>query len=75
MAAETGRTDDLVIIDASGGNCFNFMNWEASRPGEGGGFTINIVNLLDEIAGRFPGTGPSEGGAELTASGRMPCTT
>jgi hypothetical protein len=62
-AAETGRMDDLVIIDASGGNRFNFMNWEASRPGAGGGFTINIVNLLDEIAGAISGgTGPSEGG-------------
>jgi hypothetical protein len=62
-AAETGRTDDLVIVDASGNHRFNFMNWEASRPGEGGGFTINIVNLLDEIAGAISGgTGPSEGG-------------
>jgi hypothetical protein len=50
-ASETGRTDDLVIVDASGRWRFNFLDWEASRAGEGGGLTINIVALLDEIAG------------------------
>ncbi len=49
-AADTGREDDLVIINADGDWRFNFMDWEASRPEEGGGFTINIVALLDEIA-------------------------
>ena len=61
-AAETGREDDLVIINASGEYRFNFLEWEASRPEEGGGLTINIVNLLDEIAGAISGgSGPSEG--------------
>ena len=50
-AAETGRTNDLVIVNATGRARFNFMEWEAERPEEGGGLTINIVNLLDEIAG------------------------
>ena len=49
-AADTGRTDDLVIVKADGKARFNFMEWEAARPEEGGGLTINIVNLLDEIA-------------------------
>src|SRR5277367_5508569 len=49
-ATECGRTDDLIIFDASGKNRFNFMDWEASRAGDGGGLTINIVALLDEIA-------------------------
>ncbi len=49
-AAETGREDDLVIIDASGTWRFNFLEWEASRPEEGGGLSLNIVSLLDEIA-------------------------
>src|SRR5580704_5298804 len=44
-AADTGRLDDLVIIDASGKHRFNFLEWEKSRSGESGGFTINIVNL------------------------------
>lgn len=49
-ASETGREDDLVIIDGSGNWRFNFLEWEASRAEEGGGIGINIVNLLDEIA-------------------------
>jgi hypothetical protein len=52
-AADCGRSDDLVIIDSLGNHRFNFMDWEASRTnsaGSGGGFTINIVALLDEIA-------------------------
>ena len=62
-AAECDRTDDLVIIDASGQNRFNFMAWEASRPEAGGGLTINIVNLLDEIATAISGgSGQTEGG-------------
>ncbi len=50
-ADDTGRTEDLVIVDGSAKWRFNFLNWEASRPEEGGGFTINIVSILDEIAG------------------------
>ena len=50
-AADCGRTDDLIIFDKAGDWRFNFLEWEASRPGEGGGLTINIVALLDEIAG------------------------
>ena len=61
-AAETGREDDLVIIDASGTWRFNFMNWEASRPEEGGGLSINIVNLLDEIATAISGANEGGGG-------------
>jgi hypothetical protein len=60
-AAECERTDDLVIIDANGQSRFNFMEWEASRPEAGGGLTINIVNLLDEIATAISG-GTTEGG-------------
>ena len=50
-AAECGRTNDLVIVDSSGKWRFNFLNWEASRPEASGGLTINIVAILDEIAG------------------------
>lgn len=59
-AADTGRTDDLVIIDASAKWRFNFIDWEASRPEEGGGLSINIVNLLDEIAAAVGGGNPSD---------------
>jgi hypothetical protein len=62
-AAETRRGRDLIIIDGSGNHRFNFLEWEASRPAEGGGLTINIVAILDEIAGAIARSeGASEGG-------------
>jgi len=64
-AAKTDRTADLVIIDADGFYRFNFLDWEASRGGEGGGLTMNIVALLDEIAGTIAGgAGKAEGGGD-----------
>ncbi|HTS17717.1 MAG TPA: TraM recognition domain-containing protein [Verrucomicrobiae bacterium] len=63
-AADTGRTGDLIIIDSSGKWRFNFLEWEASRPEEGGGLTINIVALLDEIAGAIArSAGKAQGGS------------
>ena len=59
-AAETGREDDLVIVNAEGGQRFNFMAWESSRPEAGGGLGINIVSLIDEISGAI--AGQDEGG-------------
>ncbi len=50
-AADCGRSDDLVIVDSTGKFRFNFLEWEASRPEASGGLTINIVAILDEIAG------------------------
>jgi hypothetical protein len=50
-ANETGRSDDLVIIEKDGQWRYNFLDAEASRAGVGGGMTINIVALLDEVAG------------------------
>lgn len=62
-AAETGRTDDLVIVDGNGRWRFNFLEWEAARPEEGGGLTINIVSILDEIAGAIANAaGKADGG-------------
>ena len=49
-AFATGREHDLVVINSTGPRCFNFMNWQAARSGDGGGLTINIVNMLDQIA-------------------------
>jgi hypothetical protein len=64
-AAEAGRSDDLIIVDANGNYRFNFLDWEATRSGEGGGLTINIVALLDEIAGVIAsGAGKAEGGGD-----------
>lgn len=50
-AKETGRSDDLVIIEKDGPWRYNFLDAEAARSGVGGGLTINIVALLDEITG------------------------
>jgi hypothetical protein len=50
-AAECGRTDDLIIVDSTGKWRFNPLDWEARRPDASGGLTINIVSILDEIAG------------------------
>ncbi len=61
-AAECGRQDDLVIVNADGDWRFNFMEDEASRPGEGGGFSINVVALLTEIAGAISGGENSDSG-------------
>jgi hypothetical protein len=55
-AADCNRTDDLVIVDSTGKWRFNFLDWEASRPEASGGLTINIVSILDEIAGARGGT-------------------
>ena len=64
-AAATGRKEDLVIVDGKGQARFNFLDWEASRAGEGGGLTINIVALLDEIAGAIAGkAGKDENGGD-----------
>lgn len=68
-AEEAGRWNrqkqqgDLIIFDKSGKWRFDFLDWEASRTGEGGGLTINVVALLDEIAGAIAsGAGKAEGG-------------
>ena len=63
-AADCGRSDDLVIVNADGDWRYNFMEDEASRPGEGGGFTINIVALLDEIAGALAGGDKGDTGGD-----------
>ena len=64
-AADCGRTDDLIIVDGTGKWHYNFLDHEASRPGEGAGLTINIVKILDEIAGAIAsGAGGAEGGGD-----------
>ncbi len=62
-AAECGRSEDVVIVNASGNYRFNFLEWEASRPEEGGGLAINIVNLLDEIGIAISGHSEESGGS------------
>jgi type IV secretory pathway TraG/TraD family ATPase VirD4 len=61
-AKECGRSKDLIIFDQTAKRAFNFLDWEASRPSEGGGFTINVVQLLDEVASAISGNTGKSGG-------------
>ena len=63
-AAETGRAKDVVIVNAQGDWRYSFLDWEASRPGEGGGFTINVVAFLDEVGGNIAGGEKTDGGGD-----------
>lgn len=60
----TGRSKDLVIFRPDQPWSFNFLDWESKRSGAGGGFTINIVNLLDEIAAAVSSGTSGEGGGD-----------
>ena len=62
-AQETGRTNDLIIIEPGGTARFNWMDYEANRTGHGAGLAINIVAMLDELGGVAAGdAGHAEGG-------------
>ncbi len=66
-AKATGRSADLIHVDAGGRARFNFLEWEAGRAAEGAGFAINVVALLDEISGAIDtgaGSGGSDGGGD-----------
>ena len=64
-AREAGREKDLVVFEVGSRWTFNFLDWEAKRAGAGGGLTLNIVALLDEIAGVLAGeAGKAEGGGD-----------
>lgn len=45
-ANETGRAGDLVIVQPGQSATLNFLDYEASRPGEGGGLTYELVRIL-----------------------------
>jgi hypothetical protein len=66
-ASSAGRSADLIHVDAGGQSRFNFLDWEAAREDDGAGFAINVVALLDEIAGALDagsGSGASDGGGD-----------
>jgi len=49
-AAETGRSNDVRIFDATGDRYrFNYLDWFSGFAEEGAGLTINVVALLEEI--------------------------
>lgn len=62
-AADCGRSEDLIVVKSTGEFRFNFLDCEASRPEASGGLTINIVSILDEIAGAIArSAGKADGG-------------
>ena len=48
-AEQTGRTDRLIIFDASGEWRFPFLQYEINRKGEGAGYTENMVRLFTTV--------------------------
>ncbi len=48
-AKETGRSERLIIFDASGEWRFPFLQYEVSRKGEGAGYTENLVRLFTTV--------------------------
>lgn len=48
-AAQTGRSDSLIIFDASGEWRFPFLQYEVNRKGEGAGYTENLVRLFTTV--------------------------
>ena len=46
FAADTGRSDDIMIFKPGGAYQFNFLKYEMKRPGEGAGDTENLVRLF-----------------------------
>ena len=47
--AETGRSDSLRIISPEAPWRFNFLEYEATRPGAGAGITENLVGLFCNV--------------------------
>lgn len=59
-AEETGRSDSVLIFDASGDYRFPFLQYEVNREGEGAGYTENLVRLfmtVYEAVSRSSGSG------------------
>ncbi|MDX2199509.1 MAG: TraM recognition domain-containing protein [Phycisphaerae bacterium] len=59
----TGRLGDLRVI-GDGKLCFNFLNYEAKRPGAGGGISENIVNIFSTVLEAADRTKSGGGGQE-----------
>jgi len=48
-AKETGRSNNLLVFDASGRYVFPFLQYEINRQGEGAGYTENLVRLFTTV--------------------------
>jgi hypothetical protein len=48
-AKETGRANQVLVLDASGAFVFPFLQYEIERQGEGAGYTDNLVRLFTTV--------------------------
>lgn len=48
-AEETGRSESVIVFDASGEWRFPFLQYEMNREGEGAGYTENLVRLFTTV--------------------------
>lgn len=48
-AEETGRSNSVLVFDASGKWRFPFLQYEVNREGEGAGYTENLVRLFSTV--------------------------
>lgn len=64
-AEQTGRADDLVIFSADSEWRFNYLNYELTRSGRGGGQTESVVNLFTRIAEIVEGKQEVAGGDQF----------
>lgn len=62
-ARETGREEQLIVMDATSQWCFPFLQYEVSRDGEGAGYTENLVRLFITVYEAID-RGQSGGGAD-----------
>lgn len=62
-AEQTGRTNDLIIVNPENGYHFNFLEYECTREGRGSGLTENLVDLFMTLteAGERSGGGKKGG--------------
>lgn len=49
-AQQTGRSNDLVFFGSDRRWKFNFLDYEARRPGTGAGLSENLIHLITEMA-------------------------
>ncbi|MFN0007200.1 MAG: type IV secretory system conjugative DNA transfer family protein [Planctomycetota bacterium] len=72
----TGREGDLKVFGADKSLRFNFLDYEATRKGEGAGLTENLVNLFSTVLevgdrGAAGGTGREDEGYWRRASRQL----
>lgn len=57
--AECGREQDLIVFSPESPHRFNFLEYERTRQGRGGGLTLNIAQLFITVMNAGSGSGVS----------------